>query len=96
MAQVLFALLFSSHPFVPEEQITSGRSCIMIVIENSLKGEIIMPSGAQGVSQGLMDLLRKILVPDPNQRYTVTEIFNHPWFQVRGPIPIPKQAIPSC
>ena len=58
--QVLFALLFSCHPFVPDAQISSGQSCIMIAIENSMKGEMIMPYHAQDVSPGVMDLLKKV------------------------------------
>ena len=35
----------------------------MIVIENSMKGEMIRPSHAQEVSPGVMDLLKKVRHP---------------------------------
>ena len=41
---------------------SSGRSCILIVIENSMKGEMIRPYHAQEVSPGVMDLLKKASV----------------------------------
>ena len=33
----------------------------------------------------LQDLLAKILVADPNNRYTIQDIIQHPWFQTDLP-----------
>ena len=58
--QVLFIILFGIHPFVPPEQISSGRSCIMIVIENSLQGKLLLPEWALQQMPGAVDLLKKV------------------------------------
>ncbi len=39
-----------------------------------------IPAGKQ-VSDQLRDLLRRMLVADPNQRATLLEIEQHPWFR---------------
>jgi serine/threonine-protein kinase SRK2 len=33
----------------------------------------------------VQDLLSKILVADPNERYTIQDIIQHPWFQTDLP-----------
>ena len=33
------------------------------------------------LSIDLLDLIKSILVPNPNERITLTEIFNHPWMK---------------
>lgn len=45
------------------------------------------PSGGTGSSPSsgwasAADLLRRILVPSPHQRYHISDIMSHPWFQV--------------
>ena len=58
--QVLFIILFGIHPFVPPEQISSGRSCVMIVIENSTQGKLLLPEWALQQMPGAADLLKRV------------------------------------
>lgn len=41
-----------------------------------------MPSN---ISENLKNLIRKILVVDPQQRYTVEDIRRHPWYSTVAP-----------
>jgi serine/threonine protein kinase len=40
------------------------------------------------VSEPCLDLLRHILVPDPAQRYSIAQIYAHPWFQESLPVEV--------
>jgi serine/threonine protein kinase len=40
------------------------------------------------VSESCLDLLRHILVPDPTERYSIADIFAHPWFQENLPVEV--------
>ncbi len=48
------------------------------------EGEAPPPSGSSPSSgwASAADLLRRILVPSPHQRYHISDIMSHPWFQV--------------
>jgi serine/threonine protein kinase len=47
---------------------------------NVLRGTFTSPSG---LSREPESLLRRVLVLDPNQRYTIEHVRVHPWMQVR-------------
>jgi serine/threonine protein kinase len=51
------------------------------LIENTVKGLLQIPSGSENKLS--VDLLRRILVSNPKQRYGIKEIMEHPWFQVK-------------
>jgi len=36
----------------------------------------------KNISPGLKDLLSHIMVADPDKRYTIADIKNHPWFKM--------------
>ncbi|KAF6250536.1 hypothetical protein COO60DRAFT_1629611 [Scenedesmus sp. NREL 46B-D3] len=50
------------------------------------------PPSSVPVSAPCLDLLRRILVPDPLQRYSIADIYAHPWFQENLPIELSSTA----
>lgn len=83
MTQVLHMLLFGRHPFLSPADMTLNPAEQMVkLIENTVKGQLQLPEAAEGSSAA--DLLRRILVPSPKQRYGIKDILIHPWFQVCG------------
>ena len=80
---VLHMLLFGQHPFLTPADTRLGKAEQMVrLIENTVKGVLFVPPAAEATP--VADLLRRILVPAPRQRYGVKEIMEHPWFQVGG------------
>lgn len=74
-------LLFGRHPFLSPADMTLNPAEQMVkLIENTVKGQLQLPEAAEGSSAA--DLLRRILVPSPKQRYGIKDILIHPWFQV--------------
>lgn len=81
---VLSMLLFGSHPFLSTQDMALDRAQQMVVlIENSVKGKLQLPP--QASSSQAYDLISRILVPSPTQRYTIRDIFSHPWFLTKLP-----------
>jgi serine/threonine protein kinase len=75
---VLFLMLFGYHPFMPLTSESDPASLMTVMIENSVKGLIDFPP-LSSASDLAIDLLRRILVPAPHKRYTVSQILCHPW-----------------
>ena len=50
------------------------------LIENTVKGLIQLPSQTEGTLSA--DLLRRVLIPNPKNRYKMKDVVQHPWFQV--------------
>lgn len=42
------------------------------------------------MSPGCLDLLRRILVPDPNQRISIQDIYRHHWFMENEPVEVSR------
>ena len=81
---VLFMLLFGSHPFLsPQDMALDKAQQMVVLIENSVKGKLQMPP--QAAATQASDLISRILVPNPKQRYTIKDIFAHPWFLTKLP-----------
>jgi serine/threonine protein kinase len=47
------------------------------------------------VSAACIDLLQHILVPDPSQRYSIADIYQHPWFREHLPSEV-RQTLPTA
>ena len=67
---ILYALVSGKLPFDGEE--------IGDVLECVRKGEYEIPDF---VERSLSDLITRILVVDPTERYTIPQILDHPWMQ---------------
>ncbi|KAL3671533.1 hypothetical protein V7S43_003453 [Phytophthora oleae] len=71
---VFFIFLFARLPFTSE----STRE----LFDEIIGAEIVLPESGREIplsSEG-QDLLLRLLEKDPNQRITIAECFNHPWF----------------
>lgn len=66
---VLYAMLYGTVPFKAHNMKDLHRS--IILAKYSLKDTI---------SPEAMDLIQKILEPDPTKRYTIAQILSHQWF----------------
>ena len=71
---VLFAMVAGYLPF--EDKNTSK------LYQKIQTPEYTMPAT---FSDSLKDMMRKILIVDPQKRYTVTDIRAHPWYQMVEP-----------
>ena len=82
--QILYMMLLGSHPFLPgQANGANGHSEADVVtrlIENMVRGQLYMSAWAEGTLAA--DLLRRMLVPAPKQRYSLKDIMAHSWFQV--------------
>jgi serine/threonine protein kinase len=62
-------------------------------------GRFIFPhKDWSGISEGVKDLIRKMLVTDPEKRYTAEDVLRHPWVHVKPADPLaelPETIIPS-
>lgn len=73
-------MLYGHHPFLSHADMELGEAeQVVQLIENEVKGQLHFPQGAE---PSVCDLLRRILVPAPAQRFTISSIMNHAWFQV--------------
>jgi calcium/calmodulin-dependent protein kinase I len=70
---VMYILLSGRFPFF-----SSDRRALCFLI---LKGEYALENDPRwdGVSEQARDLLKHLLVLDPSQRYTITDVLSHPW-----------------
>lgn len=67
---ILFAMLTAMLPFDEESQ---SR-----LFERIIKGDFSFPTSVALTSE-VKDLVTSLLTVDPNQRISVSEIFEHPW-----------------
>ena len=68
---VLYTMICGYLPFEDEDN--------NILYEKIRKGKFVIP---KHVSEQARDLLNKILVTDPQKRFTINQIKNHPWFSL--------------
>lgn len=54
------------------------------LIENTVKGFLQLPLNVADGNPAV-DLLRRVLVPNPKNRYKMSDIIRHPWFQTNLP-----------
>ena len=68
---VLYAMICGYLPFEDDDDDN--------LYDKICKGKFIIP---KHVSENAKDLLNKLLVTDPQKRFTITQIKNHPWFHL--------------
>jgi serine/threonine protein kinase len=68
---ILYNMVTGKNPFHNADQ--------NILLKNILNGHAEYP---KYLSKSLIDLLSKIFVPQPRNRYTIEQIKEHPWFQI--------------
>eukprot|EP00792_Barthelona_sp_PAP020_P007230 TRINITY_DN3127_c0_g1_i3.p1 TRINITY_DN3127_c0_g1~~TRINITY_DN3127_c0_g1_i3.p1 ORF type:complete len:565 (+),score=176.91 TRINITY_DN3127_c0_g1_i3:31-1695(+) len=83
MGVILFALICGYLPF--EDSNTSA------LYQKILSGRFTIPPF---VSPGARDLLRRILVVNPQRRYTIDQIKQHPWYRNTWSGPGDEEAVP--
>eukprot|EP01103_Thecamoeba_quadrilineata_P014943 TRINITY_DN457_c0_g1_i1.p1 TRINITY_DN457_c0_g1~~TRINITY_DN457_c0_g1_i1.p1 ORF type:complete len:276 (+),score=55.26 TRINITY_DN457_c0_g1_i1:1009-1836(+) len=69
---ILYILLAGYQPF--------GESNSISVFEQIKKGEFDFPDAEwRDISDSAKDLIRNMIKVDPSQRYTASQVLNHPW-----------------
>lgn len=85
---ILFVVLAAYHPFDPD-----GEADDATLWRNICAGTFTFDDEAwNDISDGAKDLIRKLIVVDPNKRYGTEELLNHPWV-CRSTTPVPKTPI---
>lgn len=73
-------MLFARAPF-DDPLATTDKARRDATMQQILRGEWNVPASVP-VAPECLDLLRGILSPDPNTRFTLAQIMSHPWFSV--------------
>ena len=76
---ILFACICGYLPF--EDTVTAN------LYKKILSGEYVTPNYISGEAK---DLLKCILNTDPERRYTIEMIRNHPWYHIAAVEPVPR------
>ncbi|XP_018569004.1 calcium/calmodulin-dependent protein kinase kinase [Anoplophora glabripennis] len=82
MGVTLYAFVYGRVPFFDENIIGLYSKIRMQPVEFPEKPK---------VSEDLRDLIRKMLVKDPNERITLPEVKEHPWVTKSGVYPLPSE-----
>ena len=79
---VLYAMLTSKYPFHRASDLAQGKIAVMnAAIKRIHAAEWAEPTG---ISAECADLLRGLLTVDPRRRYSMEQVFGHPWFVAAG------------
>lgn len=85
---VCFLVLHSSHPFDRDADLTDDQIRERIVSvgcdkENyeHLMNEVVFDARIEGLSDSCVELMRKLLDPDPEKRLSSDKFLRHPWVQ---------------
>ena len=70
MGIVIYQLLFGKNPFFTKDRMTKGE------LKNAIKAELKIP---QEISPSANDLLKRLIVRDPNERISFDDFFKHNW-----------------
>eukprot|EP00884_Botryococcus_braunii_P022478 jgi/Botrbrau1/8914/Bobra.0148s0028.1 len=76
---MLYVMLFCAYPFERDED-DADRNGFRKVLERILRVDYHFPKDPK-VSKEAEDLIRKILVADPDKRLSVEQIQAHPWYR---------------
>ncbi|CAK9023550.1 Calcium/calmodulin-dependent protein kinase type IV (CaMK IV) (CaM kinase-GR), partial [Durusdinium trenchii] len=91
---ILFVILGAYHPFDADGDASDGQ-----LWSNICSGEFNFDDPAwDHISEGAKDLIRRLIVVDPDRRYGTDELLNHPWIRQQASeamqLPQPVQAPP--
>eukprot|EP00755_Sulcionema_specki_P033143 Sspe_Gene.20411::Locus_7484_Transcript_1_1_Confidence_1.000_Length_3906::g.20411::m.20411 len=84
---ILYVMLCGQVPFKPTGKVQGLQGIILSIIEGRYK---IPPS----ISSGAADLIRKVLVTDPEHRLSLSEMLRHPWVARGATVAEPERPIP--
>ncbi|KAF7729894.1 hypothetical protein EC973_003628 [Apophysomyces ossiformis] len=79
---ILYAMLCGYLPFDDDPSNPDGDN-INLLYRYILSSQLAFPDF---ISDGAKDLLRKMLVPDPTKRCTISAVTRHPWLQEYWPL----------
>jgi len=72
---MLFEFLSDQQPF----SVSNGDQAELFQV--IMKGKFEFNENWEGISKEAKDLVRHLLEKDPTQRYSMSEVKEHPWFQ---------------
>lgn len=82
---MLYVMLFGRYPFDSPANQTPGRAHEIIqMLDKMVNKNYVIPENVR-ISTECLDLLQKMLNPDPNARLTMEGIMAHPWFVTNLP-----------
>lgn len=85
---ILFVMLSAYHPFDPEGECTDAQ-----LWANICAGKYDFNDPAwDGISESAKDLIRHLIVVDPEKRYGCDEVLQHPWIARVG-VTVPQTPI---
>lgn len=94
---ILYVILVAFHPFDPDNKLNDGELWQAICL-----GKFSFDDPAwKGVSEEAKDLIRNLIVSDPEKRYSTDQVLAHPWLHnvaIPGPAitaPRPAAAMPT-
>eukprot|EP01026_Neomeris_dumetosa_P035970 TRINITY_DN28930_c0_g1_i8.p1 TRINITY_DN28930_c0_g1~~TRINITY_DN28930_c0_g1_i8.p1 ORF type:complete len:397 (+),score=45.94 TRINITY_DN28930_c0_g1_i8:109-1191(+) len=79
-AVMLYIMLVGAYPFERAEDSRMPKQKQQQIIQRIIRVDYKLPPEIQ-LSTECKDLLSKILVADPDNRYSLQQIMRHPWFQ---------------
>ncbi|XP_050502201.1 calcium/calmodulin-dependent protein kinase kinase 1 isoform X1 [Diabrotica virgifera virgifera] len=82
MGVTLYAFVYGQVPFY------EGN---IVGLYSKIKSQPVVFPEKPAISEGLKDLIRKMLVKEPTQRITLPEIKVHPWVTRNGQCPLPSE-----
>jgi serine/threonine protein kinase len=80
---ILFVVLAAYHPFDPDGDASDAK-----LWSNICSGEFDFNDPAwDGISASAKDLIKNLIVVDPNKRFGTDELLNHPWVRQSASVP---------
>ena len=82
---MLYVMLVGKYPFdTPPGQNVPKATEILHMLDKMVNSKYIIPENIEMSADGL-DLVRRLLLPDPTQRIQLDQIMQHPWFVTNLP-----------
>jgi protein-serine/threonine kinase len=85
---LLYELKYNKTPFIPVTQVPSVPSVkayqsinMDIILDNICNNELVFPDNNCDISNELKDLITKLLIKNPRERISMTEIKNHSFYK---------------
>ncbi|KAL4434846.1 hypothetical protein ABPG77_005373 [Micractinium sp. CCAP 211/92] len=78
---LLYTMLTATIPFSrPGDSLLKKNQRLNAMLQRILRGDYLLPS-ERVISESARHLISRMLVVDPDQRYSLQDIFSHPWFK---------------